>query len=197
MARLDRLQPNKDVAQTAACIGRDFSHQLLAKISPLSSLELSNALEELISAELIYRRGVAPDFHYQYKHALVRDVAYESLLKPRRRSIHAAILNTLRNDSDCSPEILATHAEAAGLIDEAIELWEISSNAAIERPALDEGIAHLSHAISLNTPRAEAGDKTALKKALAFQVNLSFSLGALRGWGAIETRTALDKAQTN
>ena len=81
MARLDRLQPIKEVAQTAACIGREFSHELLAQISLLPDTELTAALDGLIEAELIYRRGLPPEATYLFKHALVRDAAYESLLK--------------------------------------------------------------------------------------------------------------------
>jgi class 3 adenylate cyclase len=91
MARLDRLQPVKEVAQTAACIGRDFDYQLLKAVSPLDDAALQDALERLTSAELIFRRGVPPDSTYIFKHALVRDAAYENLLKTRRQTIHAKL----------------------------------------------------------------------------------------------------------
>ena len=100
MARLDRLQPIKEVAQTASCIGREFPYQLLAQVSALSTEQLDKALEGLIGAELIYRRGLPPHARYQFKHALVRDAAYESLLKPRRRGIHTSILQALETSSD-------------------------------------------------------------------------------------------------
>ena len=143
MARLDRLQPIKEVAQTAACIGREFSHGLLAQISLLPEADLNAALDGLIGAELIYRRGLPPEATYLFKHALVRDAAYESLLKEKRRAIHARILTALEADSDIAPEVLAVHAEAANLTDRAIELWDAASKAAVARPAFREGISNL------------------------------------------------------
>ncbi len=100
MARLDRLQPIKEVAQTAACIGREFSHELLAQVSHLPDTELTTALDGLIEAELIYRRGLPPEATYLFKHALVRDAAYESLLKEKRRAVHARILTAMEADPD-------------------------------------------------------------------------------------------------
>jgi len=194
MARLDRLQPIKEVAQTAACIGKQFSYQLLAKVSSLSDEQLIVALEGLTAAELIYRRGVPPDARYQFKHALVRDAAYESLLRPRRRAIHSAILRTLETEPDVSPEILATHAEAADLTDRAVDLWELASKAAVARPALDEAIAHLSRAISLNAARVDSGSSVAIERALALQVQLGWILMPRRGWAAAETKAAFEKA---
>jgi class 3 adenylate cyclase/tetratricopeptide (TPR) repeat protein/ABC-type transport system involved in cytochrome c biogenesis ATPase subunit len=194
MARLDRLQPIKEVAQTAACIGRAFDHALLAQITYHSESELAAALEGLIEAELIYRRGLPPEATYLFKHALVRDAAYESLLKERRRPVHTRILNALETDPNVSPEILAVHAEAAGLTDRAIDLWEAASKAAIARPAYDEAISHLGHAISLITPQLENSDGPLLERALSLRVSLAFSLLSRKGYGADETLAAFEKA---
>ncbi|MFK8049719.1 MAG: adenylate/guanylate cyclase domain-containing protein [Halioglobus sp.] len=100
MARLDRLQPIKEVAQMASCIGREFGHVLLEKVALLPESELGLALDGLIEAELIYRRGLPPEATYQFKHALVRDAAYESLLKEKRRAIHTRILTSLEAHSN-------------------------------------------------------------------------------------------------
>jgi class 3 adenylate cyclase/tetratricopeptide (TPR) repeat protein/ABC-type transport system involved in cytochrome c biogenesis ATPase subunit len=194
MARLDRLQPIKEVAQTAACIGREFSHGLLAQISPLSDAELSTALDGLITAELIYRRGLPPEATYLFKHALVRDAAYESLLKEKRRAVHTRILSALETDTDIAPEVLAVHAEAANLTDRAIDLWEVASKAAIARPAFDEAISHLGRAIALITPQLENSDTPPFERALALQVPLSMTLLTRKGYTADETLEALEKA---
>jgi class 3 adenylate cyclase/tetratricopeptide (TPR) repeat protein/ABC-type transport system involved in cytochrome c biogenesis ATPase subunit len=194
MARLDRLNPVKEVAQTAACIGRAFSHGLLAQISPLPDAELSEAMEGLIAAELIYRRGLPPEATYLFKHALVRDAAYESLLKERRRAIHTRILTALETDSNSAPELLAVHAEAANLTNRAIDLWEVASKAAIARPAFDEAISHLGRAISLITPQLENSDAPPFERALALQVPLSMALLSSRGHAADETLEGFEKA---
>jgi class 3 adenylate cyclase/tetratricopeptide (TPR) repeat protein len=198
MARLDRLQPIKEVAQTAACIGREFSHGLLAQISHLSEAKLVTALDGLIDAELIYRRGLLPEATYIFKHALVRDAAYESLLKEKRRAIHAMILSALEADPDIAPELLAVHAEAANLTDRAINLWEAASKAALARPAFDEAISHLGRSITLITPKLEKQDTSSFDRALSLQVPLGMALLTRRGFGADETvaafRQALDLA---
>jgi predicted ATPase/class 3 adenylate cyclase len=194
MARLDRLQPIKEVAQTAACIGREFDHRLLAKVAPLPAAALDTALEGLIKAELIYRRGLPPEATYLFKHALVRDAAYESLLKERRRSIHGRILTALEKAPDTAPEVLAYHAEAAGQTKHAIDLWEAASKAAIARPAFDEGISHLARAIALIAPQTESGDQAAMQHALSLQVQLGVASMARKGWGADETKAAFERA---
>ena len=191
MARLDRLQPIKEVAQIAACIGREFSHRLLAQIARLSEPELATALNGLIGAELIYRRGLPPEATYLFKHALVRDAAYESQLKEKRRAIHARILTALESDPDIAPEVLAVHAEAANLTDRAIDLWEAASKAAIARPAFDEAISHLQHAISLITPQLENSDMVILNRALSLQVQLGYASMSRYGWGNEQTKATL------
>ena len=124
MARLDRLQSVKEVAQTAACIGREFDHRLLSEISPLSAEGLTGALGRLIEAELLFRRGMPPSATYLFKHALVRDAAYESLLRSSRRQVHARIVNALESGlgvrDSAETVLLAQHSEAAELKEKAI-----------------------------------------------------------------------------
>ena len=190
MARLDRLQPIKEVAQTAACIGREFSHGLLAQVSHLPDTELTTALDGLIEAELIYRRGLPPEATYLFKHALVRDAAYESLLKEKRRAVHARILTAMEADTDAAPEVLAVHAEEANLTDRAIDLWEKAAKVAIARPAFDEGMAHLRHAIALLTPKVDGGDRDSLERCLAMQTQLGLASMAGNGFGSDQTKSA-------
>jgi predicted ATPase len=123
MARLDRLQPVKEVAQTAAVIGRSFDNQTIAALSDKPADELASAMHQLVEAELIFRRGTPPEATYLFKHALVRDAAYESLLKARRITLHARLLDVLERRGDAAAEVMAQHAEAAGLTERAIGYW--------------------------------------------------------------------------
>ncbi|MEE8253728.1 MAG: adenylate/guanylate cyclase domain-containing protein, partial [Hyphomicrobium sp.] len=149
MARLDRLQPVKEVAQTAACIGREFAHALLAVITPLNDAALQDALKQLIVAELIFRRCIAGETSYIFKHALVRDAAYESLLRTRRQAIHAKLVDALEAQEQTAPEILAHHCEHCGQLEKASTYWRESGNAALARPAYTEAISHFSAATAL------------------------------------------------
>lgn len=194
MARLDRLQPIKEVAQTAACIGREFSHGLLSQISALPDAELSEAMEGLIAAELIYRRGLPPEATYLFKHALVRDAAYESQLKERRRGIHCHILTVLETDLDTAPEVLAVHAEAGNLTDRAIDLWEAAGKAAMARPAFKEGISNFRRAILLLSPQIKNGETAVAEQALQLQIQLGVACLQGIGYTADETKEAFERA---
>src|SRR5215510_383008 len=127
MARLDRLAPVKEIAQTAAVIGREFPYSLLRALGDRDETTLKHALGQLEQAELVFRRGDPPDAVYSFKHALVRDAAYESLLKSRRQQLHGQIANILANrfpDIVASqPEIVAHHFTEAGLVESAIDYW--------------------------------------------------------------------------
>ena len=119
MARLDRLAPVKEVAQIGAVIGREFGHELLAAVSPLLRAELDAALDQLVSSELVFRRGAPPEATYTFKHALVQDAAYQSLLKSKRQQLHARIAHVLEErfseTARPEPEVLAQHLTEAGL----------------------------------------------------------------------------------
>ena len=128
MARLDRLQPVKEVAQTAAVIGRAFDLATLALLSTLPPAELTQALDRLVAAELVFRRGVAPDASYLFKHALVRDAAYESMLKSRRQPLHLPLLEVLQAGGAAPPELLAQHAQAGGDICRAVGWWRAAAS---------------------------------------------------------------------
>src|SRR5436189_5758792 len=149
MARLDRLRPVKEVAQTAACIGREFSHRLLTAIMSPSDKAPDAALARLVEAELIFSRGTPQEGQYAFKHALVRDAAYESLLKATRQQIHERLVSALEASPDTPPEILAFHAMQAGLTEKAVAWWQKAGAQAIARPAYKEAIAHLNQALRL------------------------------------------------
>ncbi len=153
MARLDRLAPAKEVAQIGATIGREFRHRLLAAVSPLGDDALEDSLEQLVGSELIFRRGTPPDATYIFKHALVQDAAYESLLKSKRKKLHRRIAQALEQDFpetvETEPEILAHHFAEAGLSEAAVEYWRRAGRRAVERSSNAEAIAHLNKGIEL------------------------------------------------
>jgi predicted ATPase/class 3 adenylate cyclase len=149
MARLDRLQPYKEVAQTASCIGREFGYGLLRSVCHVQEQVLGDALECLVDAELIFHRGGKQEPQYAFKHALVRDAAYESLLRAKREEIHGRLVAALEQVPDTAPEIIAQHAAHARMNEKAIEYWQKAAVAAFARPAYKEAIAHLTQAISL------------------------------------------------
>ena len=153
MARLDRLGPAKEVAQIGAAIGREFSHTLLASVARQTAAELELALDRLIEAGLLFRQGVPPHANYLFKHALVQDVAYGTLLRVRRHDLHASIASVLeRQFSDIceiQPEVLARHYAQAGLAEQAINYWQRAGDRAAKRSANQEAVAHFQNAIEL------------------------------------------------
>ena len=151
MARLDRLGPAKEVAQIGAVIGREFSHGLLAAVARRSEAELNSALERLIAAGLLFRQGVPPHATYLFKHALVQDAAYGTLLREPRRALHARIAETLESQFaeivERQPELLARHCTEAGLIEKAAYLWGKAGQRSLERSALVEAGEQLTRAL--------------------------------------------------
>jgi tetratricopeptide (TPR) repeat protein len=149
MARLHRLPGHHDVAQIASCIGREFGYQMLAAIADLPEAQLRYGLEQLCEAELLLRHGSPPEASYSFKHALVRDAAYESLLKRRRRTIHAQILAAVENGvAPAAAEEMARHAAAAGLWQKAVHYFGVAGRSALERAANAEGFALTAKALA-------------------------------------------------
>ena len=142
MARLDRLGPAKEIAQIGAAIGREFSHALLAAVVRKPEAELQSALDRLIAAGLLFRQGVPPHATYLFKHALVQDAAYGTLLREPRRALHARIAETLESQfaeiAESQPELLARHCTEAGLIEKAAGLWGKAGQRSLARSALVE-----------------------------------------------------------
>ncbi len=192
MARLDRLHSVKELAQTAACIGREFDYPLIESISPLDGTALEVSLNQLVAAELIFRRGVAPEATYIFKHALVRDAAYESLLRSRRKAIHEKLLVVLEAQDDVAPELLAHHATEAGLMEKAIRYWRQAGNVALARPAYDEAITHFTTAIGLVTEIQNL--PTWQEWELELQVQLAQVLLAKHGYGSARAGQAFERA---
>src|SRR5215469_7177048 len=153
MARLDRVGPAKEIAQIGAALGRKFSHRLLAAVVRKPKAELASALDHLVAAGLLFRQGVPPHATYLFKHALVQDAAYGTLLREPRRALHARIAETLENQfaevAERQPELLARHCTEAGLIEKAASLWGKAGQQSLERSALVEAIGQISRALAL------------------------------------------------
>jgi predicted ATPase len=158
MARLDRLGPAKEVAQIGAAIGREFSHNLLAAVVCKPEAELGAALDRLMAAGLLLRQGVPPHATYLFKHALVQDAAYGTLLREPRRALHARIAETLESQfaeiAERQPEVLARHCTEAGLIEKAAGLWGKAGQRSLERSALVEAVAQLTAKMSRTNERS-------------------------------------------
>ena len=165
MARLDRLAAVKEIAQIGAAIGREFAYALLGAVVGRDEPTLRSALAQLEDSELVFRLGAPPDARYAFKHALVQDTAYESLLKSRRQILHRKIADTLREQFpdivEAEPELLAHHFTQAGLTAPAIEYWGKAGDLALRRSAFKEAIAHLGKAIEMTEALAGAGDADA------------------------------------
>ena len=151
MARLDRLGPAKEVAQIGAAIGREFSHALLAAVVRKPEAELKSALDRLVAAGLVFRQGVSPHATYLFKHALVQDAAYGTLLREPRRALHARIAETVESQfaeiAENQPELLARHCREAGLIEKAAGLWGKAGQRSLERSALVEALEQFTRAL--------------------------------------------------
>ena len=184
MARLDRLgQTPKEIAQIAAAIGREFSYELLASVAERGEAELQGALGRLTDAGLVLSRGAPPYATYLFKHALVRDAAYGSLLRRRREELHARIVAMLEADFAeavaAEPELLARHLTEAGLFKRAVPYWQRAGERATERSAYIEAIAHLKRGLEIleRLPESRERDEQELLLLAAFTVPFSATEG--------------------
>jgi predicted ATPase len=153
MARLDRLGPAKEIAQLGATIGREFSCVLLQAVCPLDEERLQQGLKQLLTAELVYQRGLALQAHYIFKHALIQDTAYQSLLKSKRQQLHQQIAHALETQfpdtKETQPELVAHHYTEAGFGGQAIPYWQQAGQRAVARSANVEAVAHLTKGLAL------------------------------------------------
>jgi class 3 adenylate cyclase/tetratricopeptide (TPR) repeat protein len=188
MARLDRLGAVKEVAQIGAAIGREFTFELLAAVAEMDEPKLKAALDQLVRSELVFRQGIALEVAYVFKHALVQDAAYQSLLKSRRQQLHRQIAVALEKQfpkvAQSSPEILARHCAEAGLLESAIRHWLRAAQVASHRSANLETIAHCGKGLELIEQLPETPERH--QQELELRVTLGPSVMALKGWGAPE-----------
>ena len=196
MARLDRVPMVKEIAQMGAAIGRDFSYRLIEAIASLEVHALQRALQRLEESGLASRRGAIPAAVYTFKHALVQDAAYDSLVRTQRQALHAAIANALEQQmpqaKDTAPELFAHHYTAAGMVNAAIPLWQKAGALALAKEAVQEAVSHLSQGLALVSALAES--RTRHEMELELQILLGQAWTALRGWQSNEVATALKQA---
>ena len=196
MARLDRIPEVKEFAQIAACIGREFDYPLLASVVDWSEPDLRSALDKLAAAELIFRRGTPPDARYVFKHTLVQDAAYQSLLKGRRQQLHGRIAEILEerfpDKAETEPELLARHFTAAGLTEAGVHYWERAGARATERSAFVEAINHYHKGLDLLCALSDAQERNRLE--LALQMGLGDAFSWMRGFAAPEVEAAYTRA---
>ena len=197
MARLDRLGPAKEVAQIGAAIGREFSHALLAAVVYKPEAELGSALDRLIAAGLLFRQGAPPHATYLFKHALVQDAAYGTLLREPRRALHARIAETLQSQfaetTERQPEILARHCTEAGLIEKAARLWGKAGQRSLAGSALVEAAAQLTRA--LGQIATLPGTSALRREQIKLQVALANALMHTKGYSAPQTKASLNQAR--
>jgi class 3 adenylate cyclase/predicted ATPase len=197
MARLDRLGNAKEIAQNGAAIGREFSHDLLAAVVRKPEAELNTAIDRLIAAGLLFRQGTPPQATYLFKHALVQDVAYSTLLREARRGLHCRIAQTLEAQfpeiAETQPELLARHYTEAGLIEKSAGLWGKAGQRSLAHSALREAVEQFSRAIAqLQTLPM---NPTVRREQIKYQVSLIPPLINIRGHAAPETKEATLRAR--
>ena len=195
-ARLDRLGEAREIARIGAVLGRDFTYALLRAVGGVDDLTLQPALDRLAGADLLVADGVGPQANYRFKHALIQDAAYDSLLKSRRQALHRCAAEILRDDRDraaAAPEIIAHHFTQAGLDDLAVEWWGKAGDQALRRSAFQEAIAHLGKAIEM-ADKAGGQEAGVSGQRLHMRVAYGNALMAAHGHGAPETTAAFAHA---
>jgi class 3 adenylate cyclase/predicted ATPase len=197
LARLDRLAPVREVAQIGAALGRHFSHELISAVASMPQPQLDDALAQLVNAELIFRRGQPPDAEYTFKHALVQDAAYSTLLRSRRQHLHGRIAAILEGQfpdiAAAHPEVLARHCTEASLNDKAMGYWSRAGDQAVQRASNREAIEHLRRALSLNEKQPETVERS--RGELAILSQLGPALMSVYGFPAPEVGTAFERAR--
>ena len=197
MARLDQLHRAKEVAQLGAVLGREFAYELLQAIAPQDEDTLQAGLAQLVEAELLYQRGRPPRARYMFKHALIQDAAYASLLKSTRQQVHQQIAQVLEARFpalvETQPELVAQHYTAAGCHEQAVVYWQRAGQQASDRSANLEAISHLTTGIELLTTLPETPERT--QQALTLHIALGAALQMTKGQAAPEVEHAYTQAR--
>jgi class 3 adenylate cyclase/tetratricopeptide (TPR) repeat protein len=199
IARLDRLgSVAKEIAQAGAAIGREFSYELLASTADLPKPHLHEALDRLTTAGLLFLRGTPPDASYIFKHALVQDAAYGTLLRGRRQRLHRRIATTLEDKFSelvlAQPALLAQHCEAARLLKQAVAYWLKAGQQALARSAMTEAVAQLRKGLALLAGLPD--DPWRQQQELDLQTALAGGLTATKGWSGTEVGETLARSRT-
>jgi predicted ATPase len=197
MARLDRLAAVKALAQLGATLGREFSYALLRAVAPWDEGILHRGLHQLVAAEFLYQRGVPPQATYTFKHALIQDVAYQSLLRSTRQQYHQRIAQALEAQFpeivETQPELVAQHYTTAGCAEQAILYWQRAGQQASDRSANLEAISHVTTGIALLTTLPETPEHT--QQSLTLHIALGAALLMTKGPAAPEVENAYTRAR--
>jgi predicted ATPase len=197
MARLDRFVTAKGIAQIGATIGRQFSYVLLQAVAHLDASTLQRELGRLVEAELLYQRGLLPQAAYTFKHALIQDAAYQSLLKSTRQQYHQQIAQVLEAQfpeiAETQPELVAHHYTEAGITEKAVHYWQQAGQSAIERSAHVEAIAHLRKGLALLQTLPETPERT--RREVDMLIASGVSLNATKSIAAPEVEQTYIRAQ--
>jgi predicted ATPase/class 3 adenylate cyclase len=197
VARLDRLATVKEMAQLGAALGRGFSYDVLQAVASVDEKSLQQALAKLVEADVLYQRGQPPQARYLFKHALIQEAAYQSLLKSRRQQYHSQIAQVMEErfpeTVETQPELLAHHYTEAGLIERAIPYWQTAGQRAAQRSAHQEAIGHLTTGMELLHTLPDTPERT--QQELLLQVALGGSLFAVQGYAAPEVERVYTRAR--
>jgi predicted ATPase len=197
MARLDRLATVREVVQLGATLGREFSYELVQAVWHLDEEALQKGLSQLVEAELVYQRGLPPQARYIFKHALIQDAAYQSLLKSKRQQYHQQIARVLEQrfpeTTETQPELLAHHYTEAGFIAQAIPYWQRAGQRATQRSAYVEAISHLTK--GLESLKALPDTPERAQQELTLQIALGVPLIATKGYAAPEVERVYARAR--
>jgi predicted ATPase len=197
LARLDRLAPTSDVAQIAAALGRQFSHELISAVAAMPRQQLDDALGQLVNAELIFRRGTPPHAEYTFKHALVQEAAYGTLLRSRRQQIHARVAGTFEHQFPdivmAQPALLARHCTEAGLAEKAVVYWLKAGQQTLARSATTEAAAQLRKGLDALDGLPDGPGRQQLE--LDLQIALGYALIVAKGHSAPEVGAAFARAR--
>jgi class 3 adenylate cyclase/predicted ATPase len=196
MARLDRLAAVKALAQLGATLGREFAYELLHAVSPWDEDTLHRGLHQLVEAEFLYQRGLPPQATYVFKHALIQDAAYQSLLRSTRQQHHQRIAQVLAErfpeTAETQPELLAHHYTEAGLREQAIPYWQHAGQRALQRSANLEAVSHVTRGLGVLSTLPETHER--VHQELALQIMLGAALGAIKGQPAPEVERTYARA---
>ncbi|MFB9265631.1 AAA family ATPase [Bradyrhizobium erythrophlei] len=198
LARLDRLAPVREMAQIGAALGRSFSHELISAVAAMPQQQVDDALAQLVRAELVFQRGTPPDAEYTFKHALVQDAAYSTLLRGRRQQIHARVATTLESEFPqivaAQPQLMAHHCAEAGFNEKAVGYRLKAGQMAVARSAMMEAVAQLQRGLDLVASMPE--ESRPVQHELDLQIALGRALMAARGYSAPVVADTLAKARS-
>lgn len=198
MARLDHMARVKDIAQMGATLGREFRYELIRAVSPLNEADLQEALNELTEHGIIYPIGMRPNLRYAFKHALIQEAAYQSLLKSTRQTFHRNIVTVIESNfpelAQNEPEVMAYHYTEAGFGEQAVGYWQRAAERAMQKSANIEARSHLNHALSLVTQLPETPQR--MQQELRLRMALGPIIAAVKGMSDPEMQETFARART-